>query len=103
MNQVGSTPLVLLSIAGFDPSGGAGIAADLKTFAAHNCYGVAAITAITVQSTRGVRSLEATPAELLRAQLEHLLADVAPAGVKIGLLATRANVDVVASLLEAVQ
>lgn len=100
MNQVGSTPLVLLSIAGFDPSGGAGIAADLKTFAAHNCYGIAAITAITVQSTRGVRSLEATPAELLRAQLEHLLADVAPAGVKIGLLATRANVEVVASLLE---
>ncbi len=100
MNQVGNTPAVLLAIAGFDPSGGAGIAADLKTFAAHNCYGVAAITAITVQSTRGVQRLEATPAELLRAQLEHLLADVTVAGVKIGMLATRANVDVVASLLE---
>lgn len=90
----------MLAIAGFDPSAGAGIAADLKTFAAHNCYGVAAVTAITVQNTKGVRAVQPTPAELLKAQLEQLCADVAIAGVKIGMLATRANVDVVAELLE---
>ena len=55
-------PPILLTIAGFDPSGGAGIAADLKTFAAHNCYGVAAVTALTVQSTQGVVSTHLTPA-----------------------------------------
>lgn len=100
MNHVAGAPPVILSIAGFDPSAGAGIAADLKTFAAHNCYGVAAVTAITVQSTKGVGSVQATPGELLRAQLEQLCADVTPAGVKIGMLATRANVEVVAELLE---
>lgn len=100
MNQVASAPPILLTIAGFDPSAGAGIAADLKTFAAHNCYGVAAVTAITVQNTKGVRALQATPGELLRAQLEQLRADVTLAGVKIGVLATRANVEVVAELLE---
>ena len=52
---------ILLTIAGFDPSCGAGVAADLKTFAAHNCYGVAAVTALTVQSTQGVRAVHATP------------------------------------------
>ncbi len=50
----GGTPLVLLTIAGFDPTTGAGVGADLKTFAAHNCYGVAVITALTIQSTGGV-------------------------------------------------
>ena len=48
---------VVLSVAGFDPSAGAGIVADLKTFAAHNCYGVAAITALTVQNSQGVASV----------------------------------------------
>ena len=63
-------PPIVLTIAGFDPSAGAGIAADLKTFAAHNCYGVAAITALTVQSTQGVKAVHATPAAILRAQLD---------------------------------
>ena len=57
-----NTPPILLTIAGFDPTCGAGIAADLKTFAAHNCYGVAAVTALTVQSTMGVRAVHVTPA-----------------------------------------
>ena len=65
-------PPILLTIAGFDPSCGAGVAADLKTFAAHNCYGVAAITALTVQSTQGVKSVHPTPAAQLRAQLDEL-------------------------------
>lgn len=101
MNQTNTgAPPVLLTIAGFDPSAGAGIAGDLKTFAAHNCYGVAVITALTVQSTRGVRGVQPVSAELLRAQLEELTKDVAPAAVKIGMLGTRANVQVVAELLE---
>src|ERR1035441_8191302 len=86
-----SVPPILLTIAGFDPSCGAGIAADLKTFAAHNCYGVAAITAITVQSTQGVRAVNATPAATMRAQLDALAEDSNLAGVKIGMLANRAN------------
>lgn len=92
---------VVLSIAGFDPSCGAGTAADLKTFAAHNCYGVAAITALTVQSTLGVKSVHATPAATLRAQLDALAEDVPFAAVKIGMLGSRANAVAVAEFLDA--
>lgn len=95
------TPSVLLTIAGFDPSCGAGIAADLKTFAAHNCYGVAAVAALTVQSSEGVKSVQATPAAILRAQLETLAEDVPIAAVKIGMLANRANASAVAEFLDA--
>jgi hydroxymethylpyrimidine/phosphomethylpyrimidine kinase len=94
------TPPILLTIAGFDPSCGAGIAADLKTFAAHNCYGVAAVTALTVQSTQGVLAVHATPAATLHAQLEALAEDAILAGVKIGMLANRANACVVAEFLD---
>lgn len=94
------TPPILLTIAGFDPCCGAGIAADLKTFAAHNCYGVAAVTALTVQSTLGVRSIMATPAPTLRAQLDALVEDITLAGVKIGMLANHANASVVAEFLD---
>lgn len=92
---------ILLTIAGFDPSCGAGIAADLKTFAAHNCYGVAAVAALTVQSSEGVKSVHATPAPTLRAQLETIADDVPLAAVKIGMLANRANASVVAEFLDA--
>jgi hydroxymethylpyrimidine kinase/phosphomethylpyrimidine kinase len=95
-----SAPPILLTIAGFDPSGGAGIAADLKTFAAHNCYGVAAVTALTVQSTQGVASTHLTPAATLRAQLDALTEDCAIAAVKIGMLGNRANAAVVAEFLD---
>ncbi|MBZ5694072.1 MAG: bifunctional hydroxymethylpyrimidine kinase/phosphomethylpyrimidine kinase [Acidobacteriia bacterium] len=94
------TPPILLTIAGFDPSCGAGVAADLKTFAAHNCYGVAAVTALTVQSTQGVRAIYATPVATLRGQLEALAEDVTLAGVKIGMLGNRANASVVAEFLD---
>ena len=100
-NHVNQTPPILLTIAGFDPSCGAGVAADLKTFAAHNCYGVAAITALTVQSTQGVRAVHATPTATLRSQLDALAEDSALAGVKIGMLATRANASAVAEFLDA--
>jgi hydroxymethylpyrimidine/phosphomethylpyrimidine kinase len=99
--QSNRTPPILLTIAGFDPSCGAGVAADLKTFAAHNCYGVAAVTALTVQSTQGVRNVHATPSGTLRAQLDALTEDVTLAGVKIGMLANRANASVVADFLDA--
>ena len=95
-----TSPPILLTIAGFDPSCGAGVAADLKTFAAHNCYGVAAVTALTVQSTQGVRTVHATPAATLRAQLDALAEDATIAGVKIGMLANRANASAVAEFLD---
>jgi hydroxymethylpyrimidine/phosphomethylpyrimidine kinase len=91
----------VLTIAGFDPSCGAGVGADLKTFAAQNCYGVAAITALTVQSTQGVKSVHVTPAATLRAQLDALAEDVHIAAVKIGMLGTRANAVAVGEFLEA--
>src|ERR1700722_8451975 len=94
------TPPILLTIAGFDPSWGAGIAADLKPFAAHNCYGVAAVTALTVQSPQGVVSVHATPSATLRAQLDTLAEDIEIAGVKIGMLANRGNASVVTEFLD---
>jgi len=100
-NHVNQTPPILLTVAGFDPSCGAGVAADLKTFAAHNCYGVAAVTALTIQSTLGVRAVHAIPSATLRAQLDALVEDVSVAAVKIGMLANRANAAVVADFLDA--
>lgn len=69
---------IALTVAGFDPSSGAGITADLRVFAAHGVYGVAAITALTVQSTRGVRRVEAVSPRLLRETLDCLAEDLAP-------------------------
>jgi len=99
-NHNNHTPPILLTIAGFDPSCGAGVGADLKTFAAHNCYGVAAVTALTVQSTQGVRDVHPTPSATLRAQLDALADDCTIAAVKIGMLANRANASVVAEFLD---
>ncbi len=101
MGNHATPPPILLTIAGFDPSAGAGIAADLKTFAAHNCYGVAAVTALTVQSTQGVKGVHVLPASTLRAQIEALLEDSAIAAVKIGMLGNRANAAVVVEMLDA--
>src|SRR5215469_12802457 len=99
-NHTNHTPPILLTIAGFDPSCGAGVAADLKTFAAHNCYGVAAVTALTVQSTQGVKSVHPTPAVQLRAQLDALVEDVTISAVKIGMLGNRANANAVTEFLD---
>jgi len=90
----------VLTIAGFDPSAGAGVAADLKTIAAHHCYGVAAITALTVQSTQGVKSVHDTPAAELRAQLDALLEDIKISAIKIGMLGHRGNAVVVGEFLD---
>jgi len=94
-------PPILLTIAGFDPSCGAGVGADLKTFAAYGCYGVAAITSLTVQNTQGVETVHNTPAAELREQLEVLAKDCDIAAVKIGMLGNRGNAAVVAEFLDA--
>jgi hydroxymethylpyrimidine kinase/phosphomethylpyrimidine kinase len=74
----------VLSVAGSDPSGGAGIQADLKTVAAHGGYGMAAITALTAQNTQGVRAVHVPPPRFLRDQLDALSDDVRIDAVKIG-------------------
>ena len=94
-------PPILLTIAGFDPSCGAGVGADLKTFAAYGCYGIAAITSLTVQNTQGVETVHNTPAAELREQLEVLAKDCEIAAVKIGMLGNRGNAAVVAEFLDA--
>ncbi|HKW32861.1 MAG TPA: bifunctional hydroxymethylpyrimidine kinase/phosphomethylpyrimidine kinase [Candidatus Acidoferrum sp.] len=94
-------PPILLSIAGFDPSCGAGTAADLKTFAAHGCYGIAAIASLTVQNTQGVETVHNTPSAELRAQLEGLAKDCNIAAVKIGMLGNRGNAAATAEFLDA--
>jgi len=94
------TPPVVLTIAGFDPSSGAGITADIKTIAAHGCYGVACITALTVQSTQGVSRVEALPARLVSETLKELSRDVEIAAVKIAMLGSAEVVAAVCDFLE---
>jgi hydroxymethylpyrimidine/phosphomethylpyrimidine kinase len=92
---------VALTIAGFDPGSGAGITADLKTFSAHGIYGVACISALTVQSTLGVRAVESLSPVLVRQTLECLAEDVSLSGVKIGMLGSAGIVGEVSSFLAA--
>lgn len=93
-------PPVVLTIAGFDPSSGAGVTADIKTAAAHGCYGVACITAITVQSTAGVRRVEAIDPGLVSETLAELASDMEIAAVHIGMLGSGKVVKAVADFLE---
>jgi hydroxymethylpyrimidine/phosphomethylpyrimidine kinase len=90
---------IALTIAGSDSGGGAGIQADLKTFAAHGVYGVSALTAVTAQNTRGVVSWQALSPVLVRAQIDAVAGDFAIDAVKIGLLANADLVDAVAAAL----
>lgn len=92
-------PKTVLTIAGFDPSSGAGITADLKTISAHGLYGTACITSLTVQSTQGVRRVEAVSPDLVLATLRALVEDIPPAAVKIGMLGTGRIAKVVAEFL----
>ena len=94
------TPPVVLTIAGFDPSSGAGVTADIKTIAAHECYGVSCITALTVQSTQGVRRVEQVDPGILGEILLELIADVEVAAVHVGMLGTEAVARAVADFLE---
>ncbi len=103
MEEQGTTAATALTIAGFDPSSGAGITADLLTFAAHRVFATAAITALTVQSTRGVFAVELVPPEVLRQTLLRLEEDLPPAGIKIGMLGSADHAAVVADYLAEVR
>lgn len=92
-------PPIVLTIAGFDPSSGAGVTADIKTVAAHGCYGVSAITALTVQSTAGVRRVVPVDAKLLGDTFDELLRDVKVSAVHIGMLGSGEVVSRVADFL----
>jgi hydroxymethylpyrimidine/phosphomethylpyrimidine kinase len=91
---------VVLSIAGHDPSSGAGITADIKTIAAHGCYGVTCVTALTVQSTRGVKRVDPVEGQLITETLEQLMGDLDIAAVKIGMLGSAEAAKSVAALLK---
>src|SRR5919206_1053395 len=86
-----------LTIAGSDSSAGAGIQADLKTFAAHGVYGTSAITAVTAQNSLGVTMAEALPADLVTAQIEAVVSDIGADAAKTGMLANAAIVEAVAA------
>ncbi len=94
------TPPVVLTIAGFDPSSGAGVTADIKTIAAHGCYGVACLTALTVQSTSGVKRVETCGSEWVKATLWELAADLEIGAAHVGMLGSGAVAEVVADFLE---
>ena len=93
-----TTP-VALTIAGSDSSGGAGIQADLKTFAALGVYGASAITALTAQNTKGVTGIHAVPAAFVTAQIDAVFSDLDVAAVKIGMVAQAASIDAIAAAL----
>src|ERR1035437_9970000 len=94
-----ASPPVVLTIAGFDPSSGAGITADIKTIAAHECFGVACITALTIQSTRGVRRVEGVDPKIIAETLQELVSDFAVEAIHIGMLGNERVVAVVADFL----
>ena len=101
MDSRGSRDMIknFLSIAGSDPTGGAGIAADLKTFAALGCNGMAVIAALTAQNTQGVRAVHVPLASFAAAQIDAIFEDIDVAAVKIGMLASAAVVAAVADRL----
>ena len=92
-----------LTIAGSDSSGGAGIQADLKTFAAHGLYGLSAITAVTAQNTLGVASVTPLDADVVTAQIEAVVSDLVAHAAKTGMLATAAIVEAVAAAVAALE
>ena len=89
----------VLSIAGSDPSGGAGIQADLKAFAARGVYGMAALTALTAQNTRGVTGVQAVTPDFVAQQIAAVFADIRVDAVKIGMIANAGIADAVADVL----
>ncbi|MGH7524961.1 MAG: bifunctional hydroxymethylpyrimidine kinase/phosphomethylpyrimidine kinase [Gemmatimonadales bacterium] len=92
---------IALTIAGSDSGGGAGIQADLKTFAAFGCYGESVVTAVTAQNTLGVHAIHPVPPEMVAAQLTALASDLPPDACKTGMLGTSAVVEQVASAIAA--
>lgn len=95
----GKTYRRALTIAGSDSGGGAGIQADLKTFAANGCYGMSVITALTAQNTQGVAAIHAAPVEFVAQQLDAVLSDIGADTVKIGMLFSPELIETVARKL----
>lgn len=90
----------VLTIAGSDSGGGAGIQADLKTMCAYNVYGMSVITAVTAQNTLGVQQVQEISGEMVAAQLSSILNDIHPDAVKIGMVYSRENVEVIAEAID---
>ncbi|MXN91059.1 bifunctional hydroxymethylpyrimidine kinase/phosphomethylpyrimidine kinase [Flavobacterium sp. Sd200] len=90
----------MLTIAGSDSGGGAGIQADIKTFAALGCYGMSAVTALTAQNTLGVSGIHSIPPDFVKAQLDAVLTDIKPHAIKIGMVHSPELVGVIASALK---
>ncbi|ERH22906.1 phosphomethylpyrimidine kinase [Actinomyces johnsonii F0542] len=99
MSQQRSATVAALTIAGSDPSGGAGIQADMKAMSALGAYAMSVITALTAQSTRGVAGVHAVPVDFVRLQMDTLLEDIVPDATKIGMLATVELADAVGEYL----
>jgi len=92
---------ILLSVAGYDPSGGAGILLDIKVFEHFGLHGVGIVAAMTVQNTQAVRGIACTPLRILKDQYETLAADLAFSGIKIGMVGSEENVGVIGNILAA--
>ena len=90
----------VLTIAGSDSGGGAGIQADIKTISAMGCYAASAITAITVQNTLGVQAVHPIPLEILKGQIEAVLLDIGADAIKIGMLHSSEAVNIIADTIE---
>lgn len=100
MSGPAAGPPLVLAVAGFDPTSGAGISADIKTIAANQAYGIGCITALTIQDCQGARGYRSVPAAFLEEQLDCLLRDLPPRAVKIGMLGSQETVEVVARQLK---
>ncbi|WP_143959219.1 bifunctional hydroxymethylpyrimidine kinase/phosphomethylpyrimidine kinase [Litoribacter populi] len=100
-NYLRNRYIPVLTIAGSDSGGGAGIQADLKTFAALGCFGTSAITAITVQNTLGVSAIHSIPPEIIKGQILAVIEDIKPKAIKIGMLDRPEVVDVIVEILKA--
>src|SRR5436190_4367378 len=91
---------VALSIAGSDSSGGAGIQADLKTFAAFGVYGMSVVTTVTAQNTRSVRAIHSVPPDVVAQQIDAVMEDIPPAAIKTGMLPSAEMVRLVSERLQ---
>lgn len=90
----------VLSIAGSDPSGGAGIQGDIKTIFAEGCYGMGVVTGLTVQNTLGVSDVMPVPTDFLYRQIDEILCDIRPDAIKIGMIVSTEQVDVIVGLIK---
>ena len=101
MNQPNVSPPHVMTIAGSDSGGGAGIQADLKTFAALGCYGTSVLTAVTAQNTKEVAAIAEVPEEVVIAQIDTVIEDIGVRAIKTGMLSSRVLIQNIVDRLEA--